>query len=56
MKLSNPIKTEIEYQKTLKRIENLFDAEQGTPEADELELLASLVEAYEMEHFPIEIP
>ena len=32
----------------------MFDAEQGTPEADELELLVALVELYEKEKYPIE--
>ena len=50
------IKNETEYKEALKRIEELFDAEQGTPEADELELLVALVELYEKENFPIEAP
>ena len=47
MKYNKLIKTETEYNDALKRIEKLFDAEQGTPEADELELLVALVELYE---------
>ena len=35
------------------RIEALLDAEPGTPEGDELELLVSFVEVYEEEHYPI---
>ena len=50
------IKTKKDYNKALKRIEELFDAKSGTPEADELELLVALVELYEKEHFPIEAP
>lgn len=46
--------SENEYQTALKRIESLFDvAEPGTPEGDELETLAALVEAYEEKHFPV---
>ncbi len=56
MSYSKLIKTEAEYNEALKRIDELFDAEQGTPEADELELLVALVELYEKEHFPIEAP
>ncbi len=37
----------------LKRIEAIFDAKPGTPEGDELEQLASFVEAYEEEHYSI---
>ncbi|MBR5096084.1 MAG: DNA-binding protein [Treponema sp.] len=50
------IKTKKDYNKALKRIEELFDAKAGTAEADELELLVALVELYEKEHFPIDAP
>ena len=56
MSYNKLLKTEEEYNKALKRIEELFDAESGTQEADELELLVTLVELYEKEHFPIEAP
>ncbi len=46
--------SESDYKAALKRIESLFDAaELGTPEGDELERLAALVEEYEEKHFPI---
>ncbi len=46
--------SESDYKAALKRIESLFDAaEPGTPEGDELESLAALVEEYEEKHFPI---
>ncbi|MEI8657046.1 hypothetical protein [Vibrio sp. Hal054] len=46
--------SEGDYKAALKRIEFLFDAaEPGTPEGDELERLAALVEEYEEKHFPI---
>lgn len=46
--------SESDYNAALKRIESLFDAaEPGTPEGDELERLAALVEEYEEKHFPI---
>jgi len=50
------IKTEEDYQRTLARIEDLMDAEAGTPEGDELELLAALVEFYEEKQYPIDLP
>lgn len=45
--------SESDYRMALKRIETIFNAKPGTPEGDELELLASFVEAYEEEHYPI---
>jgi HTH-type transcriptional regulator/antitoxin HigA len=50
------IKTEEEYNLALKRLEEVFDAVEGTPEGDEAELLAVLVEKYEDEHYPIKAP
>lgn len=50
------IKTEKDYDRALSRIEDLMNAEPGTPEADELELLAALVEMYEERQFPIRTP
>jgi HTH-type transcriptional regulator / antitoxin HigA len=48
------IKTELEYQAAMKRLDEIFDAKRGTAEGDELELLALLIETYEDEHYPIE--
>jgi HTH-type transcriptional regulator/antitoxin HigA len=50
------IKTEKDYDLALSRIDALMDAKQGTPEGDELELLATLVEMYEEKHFPMDLP
>jgi HTH-type transcriptional regulator/antitoxin HigA len=50
------IKTEADYEQALGRIEELMGAEPGTPEADELELFATLVEMYEEAHYPIDFP
>lgn len=47
------VTSEQEYKRALKCIETLFDAEPGTPEGNELEMLVSLVEAYEDLHHPI---
>jgi len=54
--VSRLIKTQQDYERALSRIENLMDAEAGTPEADELELLTALVEMYEDRHYPISPP
>jgi len=51
-----PIKTETDYNYSIKRIEELWGAKLNTPEGDELDLLATLVEAYEMKHYPITPP
>ncbi len=50
------IKTEAEHAAALARIDVIFDAQPGTPEGDELDLLSLLVERYEAEHFPIGLP
>lgn len=50
------IKTENDYNLVLSRIEDLIDAESNTPEAEELELLATLVELYEEAHYSMDLP
>jgi HTH-type transcriptional regulator / antitoxin HigA len=51
-----PIRTESEYQAALTAIERLFEAAPGTPEADRLEVLTTLIEAYEEQHFHLPAP
>ena len=51
-----PIKTDVDYEAALREIEGLFDSQPGTPEGDRLEVLVTLVEAYENKHFPIPLP
>lgn len=51
-----PIHHDQDYEDALKRIEFLMDAKPNTEEADELEVLSTLVEAYEEKNFPIELP
>ena len=51
-----PIKTEADYQAALKEIERLFGAKRNTPEGDCLEVLTTLVEAYEDRHYSIPLP
>jgi len=51
-----PIKTELDYEKALERLELIFDAKKGTKEGDELEILSILIEKFEKEQYPIEMP
>ncbi|MDO8952413.1 MAG: transcriptional regulator, partial [Draconibacterium sp.] len=51
-----PIKTENDYYKSLNRLEELWGAKKDTPDGDELDLLVTLTEAYEIKHFPIAPP
>ena len=51
-----PIKTEEDYNNTLNQIESLMDAKPNTPQMDELEVLTTLVEAYEAQHHVIDAP
>lgn len=51
-----PIRTKREYQVALDKVEAFWNAPQGSPAADRLEVLVLLVEAYEREHHPIADP
>lgn len=51
-----PIRSAADYARELKRIHELMDSAAGTPAGDELDILATLVEAYEDRHFPIDFP
>ena len=51
-----PIKTNADYEAAIKKIEQLWGATQGTDSGDKLDVLATLLEAYEDQHFPIEAP
>lgn len=53
-----PIRTEADYNAALKTISGLMesDPEIGTPDGDHLDVLATLVQAYEVQHFPIDLP
>ena len=50
-----PIRTEVDYDAALIRIDQLMNAEIETPEGDELDILVTLVEAYEIKHYPIPV-
>lgn len=51
-----PIRNEKDYQKALDRLEEIFDAELGTEEGDELEILSILIDRFENENFFIGMP
>jgi len=51
-----PIKTEADYEAALEEIDRVMDAEPDTPEGDHLDVLTTLVEAWEQKHYQIEDP
>lgn len=51
-----PIKTQRDYRRTLKDIERLMTAKRNTPEGDRLDVLVTLVEAWERKHYPLDLP
>ncbi len=50
------IRTEAEYETALAEVERLWGAKSGTPEGDRLDTLATLIDAYETEHYPMDPP
>ena len=53
---SKPIKSELDYNNALERLEVIFDASPDSKEGDEAEILSMLIENYENKHYPIEAP
>ena len=51
-----PIKTKEDYQMSLKRLEVIFDAPNGTVESDEADILGLMIDEYEKRHYPIASP
>ena len=51
-----PIKTEKDYERSLERLELIFDANPNSKEGDEAEILSMLIDSYENKHYPIEAP
>lgn len=53
-----PVQTEADYKSALKTISRLMesDPESGTPDGDLLDVLTTLVQAYEAKHYPIDLP
>jgi len=52
----DPIKTHRGYLRTLKQIERLMRAKRNTPEGDRLDILVTLVQAWEAKHYPLDLP
>lgn len=51
-----PIRSKADYKRSLAEVERLWGAKSGTPEGDHLDVLATLIDAYESEHYPIDPP
>jgi HTH-type transcriptional regulator/antitoxin HigA len=51
-----PIRTRADYKWALGEVERLWGAQSGTPEGDRLDILATLIDAYEKEHYPMDPP
>lgn len=51
-----PIRTEADYEAALKEVETLMESQPGTPEGDRMDVMVTLIEAYEAKHFPIPVP
>jgi HTH-type transcriptional regulator/antitoxin HigA len=51
-----PIKEEMGYETALHRVEELWDSPKSSSQSDELNVLVTLIEAYEREHYPIDLP
>ncbi len=51
-----PIKTDTDYRATLKEVETLMMAKPNTPEGEKLDILVTLIEAFERKHFPLDLP
>ena len=51
-----PIKTDADYRAALKEIESLMMAGPDTPEGEKLDVMVTLIEAYEAKHFPMDLP
>jgi HTH-type transcriptional regulator/antitoxin HigA len=51
-----PIHTKIDYRRALKEVETLMTAKRGSPEGERLDVLVTLIEAYERKHYPLDLP
>ncbi|MBV9567189.1 MAG: helix-turn-helix domain-containing protein [Hyphomicrobiales bacterium] len=51
-----PIRTQADYEKALAEVERLWGSKSGTPRGDRLDVLVTLIEAYEDEHYPMDPP
>lgn len=51
-----PIRTRKDYEAALAEVERLWGSKSGTPKGDRLDILATLIEAYEAKHYPMDPP
>ena len=51
-----PIKDDAGYERALRQVEQLWSAPKGSSESDELDVLVTLIEAYEDQHYPMDLP
>jgi HTH-type transcriptional regulator/antitoxin HigA len=51
-----PIKNDRDYEGALRRVELLWNSPKGSAGSDEMDVLATLIEAYEREHYPVDMP
>ena len=51
-----PIRTRVDYRAALKAVESLMTAKANSPEGERLDVLVTLIEAYERRHFPLDLP
>ena len=56
MRRIKPVKTRADYEAAMVEVRRLWGAKSGTPDGDRLDVLATLVDAYEAEHFPMDPP
>ena len=56
MRNLKPIRSEQDYEEALAEVEELWGAKTGTPKGDRLDVLTTLIEAYETEHYPMDPP
>jgi len=52
----SPIRTQRDYRQALKEVETLMEARRNTPEGDRLDVLVTLIEAWEGKHYPMDLP
>ena len=51
-----PIRSKADYENAMAEVERLWGAKSGTPAGDRLDVLATLIDAYEAEHYPMDPP
>src|ERR671923_2797040 len=56
MRNLRPLRSEKDYEAALVEVERLWGAKAGTPKGDRLDILATLIEAYEAQHYPMDPP